>query len=86
MDTWGLTNVLMATKMKVRLLEELIDKAQLNQVRPNQELEQEIGILRQMYNSTLDDVQRFVSKREKIHWRTWDKRRKHNFSLSKVLG
>lgn len=72
----------MTMRIKVRLLEELIDKAQLNQVKPDQKLEAEIEVLRGLYDKSLADLNDFLSRREKTHWRTWDKRRKHNFSLA----
>ena len=69
-------------RIKVRLLEELIDKAQLNQVKPDKMLEADIEVLRGLYEKSLLDLNEFLGKREKTHWRTWDKRRKHNFSLA----
>ena len=55
------------------MTEDLIDLAQRLKLKPDQNLEHELKIMRQLYEQTYRDVQYFVEKRERKPWRTWDK-------------
>jgi hypothetical protein len=72
LHSYGLVDELMQTKVKVRLLSDLVDRYQHKKVKASEEEEKELSSMRQLYSQTLADMRSFVKKREKLHWRQWD--------------
>ncbi len=52
--------------------EELIDLAQRLKLRPDQELDKKIQLLKKRYAQTALDIHQFIEKREENIWRTWE--------------
>ena len=46
LNTWGITHMIITTLVKVRLMEDLIECAQKQKVRPNVTIERELYLMR----------------------------------------
>jgi len=71
--TWGLTDVVIQFRLKIRATEDVIECAQKIAVKADVKTENELVILKQLRDRTYDDIHFFVNEREKKHWRLWDK-------------
>ena len=65
--------------VKVRLLEDLIECAQKQKIRPNVTVERELYLMRYFQSQTEKDVRNYLEDRDKDKWRTWDNPRKVTF-------
>ena len=70
-DTWGWQNHIMATQVKVRMTEDIIDLAQRMQVKPESKLKAEMELMTKLRDQTYEDLKFFVTEREKKPWRNW---------------
>lgn len=74
LSQWEVTHLLVTFKIKVRVMEDLIDKAQgVKDYKSDEEAKLELERLQQLKDQTFQDLQDFVREREKHHWRNWDK-------------
>lgn len=79
LNTWGITHMIITTLVKVRLMEDLIECAQKQKVRPNVTIERELYLMRYLQSQTEQDIKVFLNKRDQDKWRTWDNPRKVSF-------
>ena len=70
--TWGLTDLVIQFRLKIRATEDLIECAQRLQVRADDKTERELAILKQLRDRTYEDIRFFVNEREKKIWRLWE--------------
>ena len=77
--TWGLTDLVIQFRLKIRATEDLIECAQRLQVRADDKTERELEILKQLRDRTYDDIRFFVNEREKKIWRLWENHGGSNF-------
>ena len=75
--TWGLTDLVISVRLKIRATEDLIECAQRLYVRADNKTERELGILKQLRDRTYDDINFFVNEREKKIWRLWENHSDH---------
>ena len=73
LSQWGFNNYVISYRVKVRMMEDLIDKAQRLRQQPNKVLEDEVSRLKILRDQTFEDLHDFVKQREKNPWRNWDK-------------
>ena len=77
--TWGLTDLVISVRLKIRATEDLIECAQRLYVRADNKTERELGILKQLRDRTYDDINFFVNEREKKIWRLWENHSDHTY-------
>ena len=69
---WGLSSYFIQLIMDIRIVEDLIDLAQRQRVRPDATVEREMYLMRYLQYQTQKDVRVFLRDRDREYWRTWD--------------
>lgn len=72
-QTWGINNLSMELRLKIRATEDIIECAQRLEVKADEPTERELDLLKQLRDRTYADIRNFVNEREKKHWRLWDR-------------
>lgn len=83
LSQWGFGSYVISYKVKVRMMEELIDKAQRLKLKPDKELKEEVQKLTVIRDQTFEDLHKFINSREKHHWRNWDKLKEKGFNYDR---
>ena len=79
LNTWGINHMVITTLMKVRLLEDIIDCAKKQKVRPDVTMERELYLMRYLQAQTEKDTRNFIQERDSDRWRRWDNPRRVDF-------
>ena len=72
LSVWGLSSYFIQLIIDIRMLEDLIDLAQRQRVRPDAAVEREMYLMRYLQYQTKKDVRVFLRDRDREYWRTWD--------------
>ena len=72
LDSWGFNSHVISYVIKVRVLEDLIECAQKCTIKPDVPVERELALMKALAKQTWEDIQYFLSERDKQKWRTWD--------------
>lgn len=85
-NIWGFNSHIIAHVVKCRVLEDLINLAQKRAIRPDQEVERELWLMRMLQKQTWQDINYFLKQRNQDKWRTWDNPRNLNYLKTSVDG